>query len=141
MKRPVFASTFVQRLLRGESTCVRFFTSPLRPLPLGPFFAIVLLYHRTNVATVQSTAAMHTARLFYPDAQSRPWSPCALRFLLFLQIKTHGVDAVSLPRFCRAVLKDVSKVRSAAGTRNFSLCHAHRVINMCFNGARKCLVE
>src|SRR3989338_2248935 len=39
-KRPVFVSTLVHRLLRLDRTCARFFTSPLRPCPLGPFFAI-----------------------------------------------------------------------------------------------------
>jgi len=41
MKRPVVAFTFVQRLLRDESTCARFFTVPFLPFPLGPFFAIL----------------------------------------------------------------------------------------------------
>src|SRR3989338_2528580 len=45
-KRPVALSTLVQRLLRGESTCERFFTSPVRPRPFLPFFAILKLYHR-----------------------------------------------------------------------------------------------
>src|SRR3989344_243414 len=43
MKRPVFLLTFVQRLFRGESTCVRLFTSPFRPLPFLAFFA--MSYH------------------------------------------------------------------------------------------------
>src|SRR3989338_9490710 len=43
-KRPVLVLTFVQRLLRPLKTCARFFTSPLRPCPLGPFFAMPVLY-------------------------------------------------------------------------------------------------
>src|SRR3989338_11636351 len=55
-KRPVFVSTLVQRLLRLERTCARFFTSPLRPCPLGPFFAMPVLYLPRLWATALSTA-------------------------------------------------------------------------------------
>ncbi len=46
IKRPDLLSTFVQRLLRGESTCERSDTFPMRPFPFGPFFAMSLLLYR-----------------------------------------------------------------------------------------------
>ncbi len=50
MKRPVFASIFVQRLLRPLNTCVRLFTVPERPFPFGPFFAMPPLYRGERCA-------------------------------------------------------------------------------------------
>lgn len=44
MNLPDAVLTFVQRLLRPEKTWLRLDTSPLRPLPLGPFFAMRSLY-------------------------------------------------------------------------------------------------
>src|SRR3989338_8051365 len=44
MKRPVFASTFVQRLLRGERTCERLLPSPFLPCPFFAFLAMCVLY-------------------------------------------------------------------------------------------------
>src|SRR3989344_3890697 len=70
-------------------------------------------------------------------------SPCqsSIAPLLLFQIEADRVDAVSLSRFCRAVIEHMPQVRPAARTGYFRALHALRCIAICFYRSRKRLVE